>query len=90
MYFWLISSMPAICIGNLPTSIRFLFHSDNNVMNAAGSGSTGRTLSVDGIPLAEDEYVTSANSYSATMGFSGSADYVGFLVAFKAASSGGG
>ncbi len=62
------------------------FHSDNNVTNAAGSGFTGRTLSAEGIPLAEDEYVTSTNSYSATMGFSGSADYVGFLVAFKAAS----
>ena len=67
------------------------FHSDNNVTNTAGSGFTGRTLSAEGgYPLAEDKYVTSANSYSATMGFSGSADYVGFLVAFKAASSGGG
>ncbi len=62
------------------------FHSDNKVTNTAGAGFTGRTLSVDGYPLAEDEYVTSTNSYSATMGFSGSADYVGFLVAFKAAS----
>ena len=62
------------------------FHSDNNVTNTAGSGFTGRTLSGDGgYPLAEDEYVTSTNSYSATMSFSGSADYVGFLVAFKAA-----
>jgi hypothetical protein len=65
------------------------FHSDNNVTNAAGSGFTGRTLSAEGIPLGEDKYVTSTNSYSATMGFSGSADYVGFLVAFKAAASGG-
>jgi hypothetical protein len=65
------------------------FHSDNNVTNTAGSGFTGRTLSAEGIPLAEDEYVTSTKSYSATMGFSGAADYVGFLVAFKAAASGG-
>ena len=67
------------------------FHSDNNVTNTAGSGFTGRTLSAEGgYPLAEDKYVTSTNSYSATMSFSGSADYVGFLVAFKAAASGGG
>ncbi|MGB0001830.1 MAG: hypothetical protein WBQ04_17070, partial [Candidatus Acidiferrales bacterium] len=61
------------------------FHSDNNVTNTAGSGFTGRTFSADGYPLAEDRYVTSTNSYSATMSFSGNADYVGFLVAFKAA-----
>ena len=65
------------------------FHSDNNVTNTAGAGFTGRTVSAEGIPLAEDKYVISTNSYSATMSFSGNADYIGFLVAFKAAASGG-
>ena len=59
------------------------FHSDNNVTNTAGAGFTGRTVSAEGYPLAEDKYVTSTNSYSATMSFSGSADYVGFLVSGK-------
>jgi unsaturated rhamnogalacturonyl hydrolase len=62
-----------------------LFHSDNDVNNAAGAG---YTLRPDG--LGEDRNVTSTGSYSATMSFSGSADYVAYLVAFKAASSGGG
>ncbi len=66
-----------------------LFHPDNDVTTAAGSGFTGRVL-LGSILLAEDQNVTSTGSYSATMGFSGNADYVGFLVAFKAAASGGG
>ena len=66
-----------------------LFHSDNDVTTTAGSGFTGRVL-LGSILLAEDQNVTSTGSYSATMGFSGNADYVGFLVAFKAAASGGG
>ena len=66
------------------------FHSAGSVTNTAGSGFTGRTFSIDGYPLGEDQNVTIANSYSATMNFSGSANYVGFLVAFKAAASGGG
>jgi IPT/TIG domain len=56
------------------------------VNNIAGSGFTPRTFALDGYPLAEDKNVTVAGSYSATMSFSGSADYVGILVAFKAAS----
>ena len=64
------------------------FHSDNDVTNSAGSGFTGRILGDD--PEGEDRVVTSTGSYSATMSFSGSADYVGFLVAFKAAAGGGG
>ena len=66
------------------------FHSDNSVTNTAGSGFTGRTFSVGDDLLGEDQDVTSTGSYSATMGFSGSADYVGFLVAFRAAAGGGG
>ena len=66
------------------------FHSDNGVTNTAASGFTGRSFSGDGYPLGEDQNVTSTGSYTATMGFSGSADYVGFLVAFKAAGSTGG
>jgi hypothetical protein len=66
------------------------FHSDNGVTNTAGSGFTGRAFSVGDYPLGEDRNVTSTGSYSATMSFSGSADYVGFLVAFKAATGGGG
>ncbi len=66
------------------------FQSDNNVSNTAGSGFTPRTFAIDGYPLAEDLNVSVAGSYSAMMLFSGSADYVGFLVAFKAASGGGG
>ena len=63
------------------------FHSDNGV-TTAGSGFTGRTPPADSTPLGEDKNVTSTGSYSATMSFSASADYVGFLVAFKAASGG--
>jgi len=66
------------------------FHSDSGVTNTAGSGFTGRTFSIDGYPLGEDQNVAIANSYSATMNFSGSANYVGFFVAFKAAAGGGG
>ena len=66
-----------------------LFHPDNDVTTTAGSGFTGRVL-LGSILLAEDQNVTSTGSYSATMGFSGNADYVGFLVGFKAAASGGG
>ena len=66
------------------------FHPDNDVTTTAGSGFTGRTYSGEPFPLAEDRNVTSTNSYSATMSFSGTADYVGFFVAFKAAGSGGG
>ncbi len=66
-----------------------LFHPDNDVTTTAGSGFTGRVL-LGSILLAEDQNVTSTGSYSATMGFSGNADYVSFLVGFKAAASGGG
>ena len=66
------------------------FHSDGTVTNTAGSGFTGRIFSVDDYPLGEDRNVTLTDSYSATMSFSGSANYVGFLVAFKAAAGGGG
>ena len=66
------------------------FQSDNDVSNTAGSGFTPRTFAIDGYPLAEDLNVSVAGSYSAMMLFSGSADYVGFFVAFKAASGGGG
>ena len=65
------------------------FHSDDDVTNTAGAGFTGRIPSSGGL-LGEDENVGSTGSYSATMSFSGSADYVAFLVAFKAASGGGG
>ena len=77
----------SLTTGNANDLLFGFFHSDNGVTNTAGSGFTGRTFSGDGSPLAEDQYVTSIGSYSATMGFSGNADYVGFLVAFKAASS---
>lgn len=66
------------------------FHSDNDVTDTAGTGFTGRTPTGDDTPLGEDENVSSTGTYSATMSFSGGADYVAFLVAFKAASSGGG
>ena len=77
----------SLTTGNANDLLFGFFHSDDGVTNTAGSGFTGRTFPGDGSPLAEDEYVTSTNSYSATMSFSGNADYVGFLVAFKAASS---
>ena len=77
----------SLTTGNANDLLFGFFHSDNSVTNTPGSGFTGRTFPGDGYPLAEDEYVTSTSSYSATMSFSGSADYVGFLVAFKAASS---
>lgn len=48
-----------------------------------------RRDSVPDYPLAEDQDVTSTGLYSATMSFSDSADYVGFLVAFKAAAARG-
>jgi hypothetical protein len=64
------------------------FHSDDNVTNTAGTGFTAHTFPVDGYPLGEDENLSAAGSYSATMNFSASADYVGFLVAFKAAATG--
>jgi hypothetical protein len=66
------------------------FHSDGSATNFAGPGFNGRTFSIDGYPLGEDKNVTVAGSYSATMNFSATADYVGFLVAFKAAASSGG
>src|SRR5579862_2801920 len=64
------------------------FHSDNGVTNTAGSGFKKRAPSGDNAPLGEDNIAASTGSYSATMSFSASADYVGFLVAFKAASGG--
>jgi RHS repeat-associated protein len=81
--------------GNLTTTnandlLFGFFHSDNGVTNTAGTGYTPRTFSGDGYPLGEDKYVTSTGTYSATMSFSLAADYVGFLVAFKGASGGGG
>jgi RHS repeat-associated protein len=66
------------------------FHSDNDVTNTAGAGFIGRTPPGDSCPLGEDRDVTSTGSYSATMSFSGTADYVAFFVAFKAISIGGG
>jgi hypothetical protein len=66
------------------------FHSDGDTTNTAGAGFTGRTFSIDGYPLGEDQNVSAISSYSATMNFSPAANYVGFLVAFKAAGGGGG
>jgi hypothetical protein len=66
------------------------FHSDGSATNTAGPGFAARIFSIDGYPLGEDQNVTIAGSYSATMSFSSTADYVGFLVAFKAASGGTG
>jgi hypothetical protein len=63
-----------------PNSV--FFHPDDNVTSTAGAGFTGRIFSGGGL-IGEDQNVTSTNSYSATMSFSGSTDYVGFLVCFQ-------